>query len=121
MNYERGSLRTRSISVAVVSLIVGALIAASADAAESGSCALGVETCGSEGCWWQGDGTPWLLGTDEPYCIPDENSPPCYICIYNPPSVNWYDSCAENDLVMPECHYCRIGSWPGALPECPSW
>lgn len=106
----------RMLALLAVLTVVLALAAATRTTASSvGSCALGANC--SEGCWTTGKGDPYP-GV-EPYCIADEDSPPCYICIYNIPGPS-YDACAENPSGSEfYCSFCRIGGTPSYLPECP--
>lgn len=103
--------------LALSTLLVGGGMTG-AHAVSWGSCALGAN-CGSEGCWTQGHGTPASFG-DTPECIFDPEEPVCYVCLYSQPSYQEYGVCSETaDMSFFICDTCRIGSWPGSLPECP--
>jgi hypothetical protein len=57
------------------------------------------------------------------FCIHNEESPPCYVCIYtiddpnNPDSTNWY--CAQDPWGPPNMQFCEeCDGW--AVPDCPN-
>lgn len=104
------------VLLGALSMAIGIALSSRSTASGSGSCALGANCSG--GCWSPGHGDPYYGA--EPYCIIDEDSPPCYVCIYNDPSPGYF-ACSENpDRSESYCSWCRIGSYPSNFPECPS-
>lgn len=111
-------------TLASVLLFAALVSAAGAYGVSWGSCALGAN-CGNIECFWNDHGYPGYQG-DEPSCFNDPNAPPCYFCTYSQstPTLH-YGYCTQSPFPYTEengvaCADCRVGSWPGALPLCPT-